>query len=142
MRKSSHFLHRGQTLVEFAIILPVLLLLSIVILDLGRVVYYSSAIHNAAREGVRYGAVHNEAPDWVGMRQAAIEKAVGLALTNGNITSFGWGPDEPNGNHTVQITIQYTFTPATPLAATFLPGGVITLIADAKMRTEYDKPNP
>lgn len=143
MKKSSISLHHGQTLVEFAIILPVLLLLSIIILDLGRAVYYSSAIHNAAREGVRYGAVHNEAStNWVGMRQAAREKAVGVPLTNANITSFGWGPDEPNGNHTVQMTIVYSFTPATPLAATFLPGGIITLIGDAKMRTEYDNPNP
>jgi hypothetical protein len=52
-------MHRGQTWLNLHH--PAgSLLLSIVILDLGRVVYYSSAIHNAAREGVLYGAVHNE----------------------------------------------------------------------------------
>lgn len=51
MKKFGRFAQFGQSLVEFAIVLPVLLLLVVMIFDLGRAVYYSSAIHNAAREG-------------------------------------------------------------------------------------------
>jgi hypothetical protein len=138
MRVSSH---KGQSLVEFALVIPILLLLSVAIFDFGRAVYYSSAIHNAAREGVRWGSVNNDAGNlWVGMRTAARANSIGLVLPDDNFLYLGWGPDEPNGNHTVQVTISYSFIPATPLVATFLPGGQISLMGDAIMRTEYDKP--
>src|SRR5918994_3429471 len=42
---------RGQSLVEFAIILPVFLLFFAVVLDLGRVAASQIAVANAAREG-------------------------------------------------------------------------------------------
>jgi Flp pilus assembly protein TadG len=133
---------RGQSLVAFALALPILILLSVMVFDLGRAVYYSSAIHNAAREGVRKGSVQMDvANSWSNMKDRAIEYAIGLGLEETDITFAGWGPDEPNGTHTVQLTIEYTFAPATPLVSNFLPGGVITLVGDAKMRTEYDKPN-
>ncbi len=131
---------RGQSLVEFAIALPALLFLTLMILDLGRVVYYSSAIHNAAREGARWGIVHMDAPTWQNMKGVAEDYAIGVGLQNANITYAGWGIDEPNGTHTVRVEITYSFTPATPLVSAFLDGGVVTLTGEAVMRTEYDKP--
>ncbi|MGH2471847.1 MAG: TadE/TadG family type IV pilus assembly protein [Candidatus Limnocylindria bacterium] len=47
---------RGQSLVEFALALPVLLLLLLGLADLGRAFYYTSAIANAARVGAEYAA--------------------------------------------------------------------------------------
>jgi Flp pilus assembly protein TadG len=129
---------RGQSLVEFAMIIPIFLLLAVVIFDLGRGVYYYSTIHNAAREGARYGSVNKE--DWSGMRDTARNYAVGLGLTAANITYTGWGPDEIVNNYanpTVEVSINYTFTPATPLVSNFLDGGVISLTGNAIMRTEY-----
>ena len=48
---------RGQTLVEFALVLPVFLLLLFAVIDGGRYVFLSSAMSNAAREGARLGSV-------------------------------------------------------------------------------------
>jgi len=45
---------RGQSLVEFALILPVLLLSLFVIIELARVLHAWMAIENGARSGVRY----------------------------------------------------------------------------------------
>jgi len=138
VKKLLHSPQRGQSLVEFAMIIPIFLLLGVVIFDLGRGVYYYSAIHNAAREGARYGSVNKE--DWSGMRAAAQNFAVGLGLTAANFAYIGWGPDEivnSYANPTVEVTINYTFTPATPLVANFLDGGVILLTGNAIMRTEY-----
>ncbi|MCD6401003.1 MAG: pilus assembly protein, partial [Anaerolineales bacterium] len=53
IRKSSN---SGQTLLEFALILPLLLLLTAGVFDSGRAIYYTSVMNNAAREGARYGA--------------------------------------------------------------------------------------
>jgi Flp pilus assembly protein TadG len=49
---------RGQTLIEFAILLPILLLMIMGGLDLGRIVWANDMIGNAAREGARYAIVH------------------------------------------------------------------------------------
>jgi len=45
---------RGQSLVEFALILPILLLLVLGALDIGRIITTKIAVTNAAREGANY----------------------------------------------------------------------------------------
>ena len=52
---------RGQALVEMAIILPVLLLLLVMALDVGRVFFGWVGLQNAARIGANYAAVHPDA---------------------------------------------------------------------------------
>jgi hypothetical protein len=49
---------RGQGLVEFALVLPIFLLLLVGIFDLGHVVWANDALANAAREATRYAIVH------------------------------------------------------------------------------------
>jgi|SRR5579872_5830370 len=49
---------RGAAAVEFAIVLPVLLVLVLGCVDLGRVLSVSIAVSNAARVGAEYGATH------------------------------------------------------------------------------------
>ena len=48
---------RGQSMVEFSLIFPLILLVIIMFIELGRVVYYYSALSNAVREGARFGTV-------------------------------------------------------------------------------------
>jgi Flp pilus assembly protein TadG len=47
---------QGQALVEFALILPILLLLAVGIMDFGRALFVFSEVSNATREAARYGA--------------------------------------------------------------------------------------
>ena len=127
---------KGQSLVEFALLLPVFVLAVVVVFDLGRAIYYYSAIHNAAREGARYGIVHPT--DWTGMKNKAVNYAIGLGLTTANVTAVK-GPDEIIdlfANPTVKVTVLYSFTPATPLLGQLIPGGQIPLKSEAIMRTE------
>jgi Flp pilus assembly protein TadG len=127
---------RGQSLIEFALLLPVFLLAVVVVFDLGRAIYYYSAVHNAAREGVRYGIVHPD--DVAGMKNKAVKYATGLGLTTANVTA-GLGTPETIGgfpNPTVKVTVTYSFSPATPLLDLLLPGGTINLKGEAVMRTE------
>jgi Flp pilus assembly protein TadG len=49
---------RGQSLVEFALVLPVFLLLLVAIFDLGHVVWANDALSAAAREAARFAIVH------------------------------------------------------------------------------------
>lgn len=49
---------RGQALVEFAIVLPIMLLVLFGMVEFGRIFYTQLAVNNAAREGARWAAVH------------------------------------------------------------------------------------
>lgn len=54
--RKHHRHSRAQAMVEFALILPLLLLLVIAIIDFGRALFIYSQVSNSAREAVRYGA--------------------------------------------------------------------------------------
>jgi hypothetical protein len=138
MKKSTRSRHNGQSLVEFALIIPAFLLITVMVFDLGRAVYYSSTIHNAAREAARYGIVHPD--DITGMEDRAISYAIGLGLDDSN---FNPAPTIINPTNrsdlptpSVHIYISYDFIPATPLVSRFISGGAITLKGEATMKLE------
>ena len=139
----------GQSLVEFALLIPLLLLMVVVLLDLGRAVYYSSVIHNAAREGARYGVVHPA--DTAGIQAAAEERAVGLDLAQMSVNSC-WAYDcacnsgccsldcmSPISN-TISVTVEYSFSLVTPLASQFISSGTLTLESRSTMIVEGIQP--
>jgi Flp pilus assembly protein TadG len=62
----------GQTVVEVALLLPVLLLLLVGLIEIGRYAYFDILISNAARAGAQYGAQSLiQAADVAGIRTAA-----------------------------------------------------------------------
>ena len=80
---NSAALHEGQGLVEFALILPVLLLLILGIVEFGRMMIIFSSVSTASRDAVRYavsvgensaGVPHYQ--DCLGIREAAAQVAV------------------------------------------------------------------
>jgi len=52
---------RGQALVEFALLLPLMLLIITGLLDVARAVWQENTLAYAAREGTRYAIVHGSA---------------------------------------------------------------------------------
>jgi Flp pilus assembly protein TadG len=151
MKTIKRFSTRGQTLVEFALILPAFLLLAVVLFDFGRGVYYYSAIHNAAREGARYGAANplyssgTVSADEDGMKARVENYAVGLDLNDSNITFANLDPASYESaagfsNPTVRVSVRYDFYPATPFVSQIIcacSSGFLTLNSDAIMRTEW-----
>lgn len=54
----------GQSLIEFALMLPLLLIAFVGVADVGRLFFYTSMVSSAAREGAIYAASHSNAlPD-------------------------------------------------------------------------------
>jgi Flp pilus assembly protein TadG len=49
---------RGQALMEFAVVLPVFLVILLGMIDIGRGVWANNTVANAAREAARYASVH------------------------------------------------------------------------------------
>jgi Flp pilus assembly protein TadG len=58
---SDHDGDRGQSLVEFALLLPLMLLIITGLFDVARAVWEENTLAYAAREGTRYGIVHGSA---------------------------------------------------------------------------------
>ena len=71
MKRARH--ERGQSLVEFALILPVMILLLVGTFDIGHVVWTNDALSNAAREAARYAIVHGSGNETCPMGPAPIE---------------------------------------------------------------------
>ena len=49
---------RGQSLVEFALVLPLFLVMLMAVVDVGRAIWAQNSLAAAAREGARYAIVH------------------------------------------------------------------------------------
>ena len=73
---------RAQAMVEFALVLPILLLLLVGILVVGRLIFVSTSITTASREAVRYGSAWGvlgpgfQYKNCAGIREAARRVAI------------------------------------------------------------------
>jgi Flp pilus assembly protein TadG len=78
---------RGQSLVEFALVIPLFLFILLIIFDFGRVIYAQNAIANDAREGVRIAVVNAgyNVTKYQQIRTAAQRMSPLVDLTNANI---------------------------------------------------------
>ena len=104
------------------------------IFDLGRVIYTLSALHNAAREGARYGAVHH--CDIAGIEAAARRLAIGLGDGVTIIIQEAVGGEPPRLERII-VTAQYEFRTVTPLVGIFLSeDGSITLSSQSRQHLE------
>jgi Flp pilus assembly protein TadG len=124
---------RGQSLVEFALVLPIIILIIFGILEFGRIFSSYIVITHAAREGARIGAVGK--PDDViidRIRQAAPLPQAG---TNLHITRL-----EPNQSARapglpLTVEVAYDLHLFTPIFSDLLPNP-ITLKSQVTMRLE------
>lgn len=126
----------GQTLVEFALIFPVFILLVMFIFDIGRGVYYYSVLYNAVREGARFAVVGDPNSNATGIKDKVIERAYGLDLDPGEITVIWSNPNTPPV--IVTVGAEYDYDPITPFIAAFLPGNSLTIDVEATMRLEFE----
>lgn len=136
-RTSSHGPARsGQSLVEFALVLPLILLLIMGVIDLGRGIFAFNEVSNAAREGGRTGIVNQTLSD---IRARAAEQAIALGIPTAAPASCpalgGPPPADPAGiciailqpdlqtdcsaapeiGCIVVVTVKTTFTALTPM---------------------------
>lgn len=103
---------KGQGLAEFGLLLPVFLLAVMMIVDIGRVVYYYSVIYNAAREGARYGVIDQNSANVA----SAVKQLGGGFLTSSDIQSqviTVLGPTNKTYK-AIEVRVSYTFRAATP----------------------------
>jgi Flp pilus assembly protein TadG len=154
MKKTS----RGQTLVEFSLLLIILVIIFLLVLDAGRAFYIHSVITNAAREGARYGITHllKSTSDETTLRDQIVniagEKAIGVEVTNvtsvftyvnpdtGTVSNCSTIYDNWPGKRCTftSVTVEAEYSPITPLIGTLMNlDGPLTLRSTSKMTNEY-----
>jgi Flp pilus assembly protein TadG len=120
----------GQSLVEFALMLPILLLILAGVLDLGRMFYSYIAVTDAAAEGAAYAAIYPN--DTTGIRDRVVAASGGMAVIDRNLVSVDCPrcPTITTGDR-ITVTVQFSYTLATPFISAIVDGGVLRLSARA-----------
>jgi Flp pilus assembly protein TadG len=150
----------GQALVEFALVFPIIVLLTFGFLDVGRAVLAYNSLTNAARQAARVATVsqidpaatpyrceanrptENVADPYWTFRGCAMAAGASIGLVPADITvSYAAPPGTTlecssavNVGCIVSITVSHQFDPITPLAGTII--GQMTMSSTSQMPVE------
>jgi Flp pilus assembly protein TadG len=113
---------RGAAMVEFALILPVLLMLVMGIIEFGRAYNIQVSIQAAAREGARSLALRQSS--------GQVDSAVRAAAPSVSIDSISQSACPASGDGQARVTVREAFTFQIP----FVTLGTKTLTATGVMR--------
>src|SRR2546422_10250939 len=69
---------RGQNLVEFGLVLPILIAVMLAIVDLGFIYFIRGSVENGAREGARFGSINAPTTDTTGIKGRVTQTVTGL----------------------------------------------------------------
>ena len=99
---------RGASVVELALLLPLLAFLFVIAVDFGRVFYFSVTLQNCARAGALYASdsyVADESP-FANVEEAALADATDLSPAPTIMTQDG---TDSGGRSYVEVTAAYPF---------------------------------
>lgn len=119
---------KGQAIVEFALVAPILILLIMGIFEFGRLWMTMNVLSGAAREGVRVAAI--TAPD-----VDLVKNTVQNYLSSSNITPGSISVTGPDAASEVTVTVQITYN---SVFFGFIPGlsSSFDLVRSATMHWE------
>ena len=149
-RRRRHRGSAGQSLVEFALVLPVFILVLVALFDLGRAVFAYNTLTNAAREGARLAIVNQDVPTIVARAKAQTQI---VELNDPSVTvafyqmKLDGTPDTANPCNLVAVgclavvSFEATYQPFTPLIGNIIFGSGVTFRARSVLSVEYRCPN-
>ena len=142
---------RGQALVEFALVIPLFLLMLIALFDLGRAVFAYNTLTNAAREGARIAIVNQYKPSIV-TRAESQTAIVELDTPNVSVdfyqTNADGTPDKTKGHDCKLVAVgclavvrfEATYRPITPFISNIIFGSGVTFVAVSTLSVENSCP--
>lgn len=129
---------RGQALVEFALVLPILLLMVVGLIEMARAWNMHQVITDAAREGCRRAVIADPT-----ITQAQVDSVIKSAIAIAGFDSSRATVSYPNGFKTgsgkltaCRIEMPYAFGLLKPLMATLYGNGIIVMKTMARFRNE------
>jgi Flp pilus assembly protein TadG len=139
---------RGQSLVEFALVLPVFLVFLAAALDLGRVFYANISLNNAAREGAFEASKH---PDAFGAGQSCDGTDAGrivcrvqfesrnsaISVADSDISTTCSNSCNAAAGSTITVNVKGRFQLVTPILSAIFGGQTVPLHSAATAQIEY-----
>ncbi|MCB2294204.1 pilus assembly protein [Clostridium algoriphilum] len=122
---------KGQSLVEFAILLPLLILLLMGILEFGIMLNSYLTIHNSAREGARLGIV---AGSDIEIKELIIKISPNLDTENLMVNITPLEGSRRSGD-TITVEVIYNYHVTIPIISNIIHN-VVVLKAQTSMRME------
>jgi len=143
----------GTSLLETAIILPLLLLLTFSVIDFGALFYVYLALENGVSQATRYGVTGNLMDDplnpgtkldrdssiKLAMRNAAPTLTIAdsaFVFTNMPAAGGGWVAGSGGPSDIEKVTIVYTWKFFNPMLSAFFTNGQMVLTVDSVMKNE------
>jgi len=127
----------GQTIIEFALLAPLMFLFLYMIVDFGRAMGERIMIEHAVREGARYAAVHTSCQDIRDRTAAQAQKII-----NASKVKVEYSSDPARMGDTVTVSIvNFSYTPAIINSISRLTGATapsIPLTSSASARLEME----
>jgi hypothetical protein len=141
---------RGQALVEFALVIPIFLLVLVTLFDFGRAVFAYNTLTNAAREGARIAIVNQDIPTIVNRAKAQTQI---IELNDPSVLVNFWQvKDDGTADLTrpcnlvavgclAVVSFEATYQPFTPIVANLFFRNGVTFTARSVLSVEYRCPN-
>jgi len=157
---------RGQALVEFAFVFPIITLLAFGFIDVGRAVFEWNTLTNAARQAARVAMVNQvdpasgpwscqankpvesvSSPNWT-FRGCAITAGGAIGVTSADVSITYSAPpgvtlecsSRLNIGCIARVTVTNAYTPITPVAGSII--GPVVMSATSEMPIERLFPEP
>lgn len=141
---------RGQSLVEFALVLPIFLVLFFMVMDFGTAIFTYNSLTNAAREGARLAIVNQDTDSIIARAKAQVSIAE-LNVPNVEVGFYQQAsdgtpdistpcPDAAVGCLAV-VSFEATYRPLTPVIGNILFKNGVTFTAETVLTVEYSCPN-
>jgi hypothetical protein len=139
----------GQGLVEFALVIPIFLLVLVAIFDLGRAVFAYNTLTNAAREGARIAIVNQYKPSIIAK---AKQQTQVVELNDPSVqVDFYQVNADGTPNTTAQcsliavgclaiVSFEATYQPITPIIGNIIFRNGVTFEATSVLSVEYSCP--
>ncbi|GGM30632.1 hypothetical protein GCM10011351_15960 [Paraliobacillus quinghaiensis] len=122
---------KGQSIVEFVLVIPILLLLLIGIVDIGRLTFVYASLHFAGQESVRVAGL--------GGTDEKITNRAYESFFVGDPTELNINPSllpgERKSGEYITVTLEYPYTPLTPFVSSLF-SEPINLTVDSTIRIE------
>ena len=131
---------KGQSAVEFALTLPILIVLLCGIIDFGWLFSCDIAATNAAREAARYTAVHyydsSTDDDLAKAQSIVLEDAPQLPTSSTSVTLTSLDLDNDGIQESIQVAVSSPVQLLTGLTSAIIGKSSITLSATSIMKFE------
>jgi Flp pilus assembly protein TadG len=142
---------RGQALMEFALVIPIFLLIVVALFDLGRAVFAYNTLTNAAREGARFAIVNQYQP-YIVARAKSATQIVELDDPSVSVTFWQVATDGTPDTTLPQcidrvavgclavVKFEATYRPITPFISNILFKNGVTFTASSQLSVEASCP--